>query len=274
MSDAAYRRWFGVLLGVGLGLCYGLVSQSLNRLALPGIPLYQPPCGPVGNTLLWMAAIGLFALMSAWHAEGMIGMYAGGALGAIIIMVLTLLSGMISMDRLQLRIFILLLILIPLGGMLTLVAGLLRWVVNREVEGRIDRTSLAVRAWIPLALLVLAGLVGSTARYPVWGWEEVRHLDAMLQNGLGVSDTSDLPEPLQHTRVGGFLDHAEGNYTLAWEDQEINRFAIPRGTSSRPWEEAAVIARFENGWSLVCIYPDADAKPACKGFEPGAANRP
>ncbi|HSF81005.1 MAG TPA: hypothetical protein VLA49_07210 [Anaerolineales bacterium] len=274
MSDIAYRRWFGALLGVGLGLCYGLVSQYINRLALPGIPIYQPPLGPLGNTLLWMGAIGLFALMGAWHAEGAIGMYAGGGLGAVMIMILTLTSGMISMDRLQLRIFILLLILIPLGGLLTILAGLLRWVVNREVEGRIDRTGLVVRAWVPLSLLALVGLIGSTARYPDWGKAEVRRMADMLQAGLQTTQTAALPEPLQSVRVGNFLDQAKGSYTLAWENQEINRFAIPRGSSKRDWEESAVIARFANDWSLVCIYPDAEAEPACKGFEPGAANSP
>lgn len=274
MSDIAYRRWFGMLLGAGLGLCYGLVSQFINRLALPGIPLHQPPWGPLGNTILWMLVLGLFVLISAWHTEGTIGMYAGGLMGAIMIVLLTLASGMLGMDRLQLRIFILLLILIPLGGLLTMVAGLLRWVVNREVEGRIDRTGLVVRAWVPLVLLLFAGLLGSTARFPVWGQVEVRHLHAMLQAGLSASESLKLPEPLQHTRVGGFLEHAEGNYTLDWENQDINRFAIPRSSSRRDWEESAVIARFENRWSLVCIYPDTEATPACKGFEHGAANSP
>ena len=36
--------------------------------------------------------------------------------------------------------------------------------------------------------------------------------------------------------------------------------------SGRPGEEAVVIARFESGWRLACLFPDADAEPACKGF--------
>jgi len=153
-------------------------------------------------------------------------------------------------------------------------AGLLRWVVNREVEGRVDRTNLILRLWVPLGLLALVGLLGSMARYPKWGLEEVSRMHAMLQTGLATSQTGALPAPLQPRRVGGFLERARGNYELRWEDQNINRFAIPRGASRDAREESALIAYFETGWSLVCIYPDAQAEPACKGFEPGAANAP
>ena len=50
-SDRRKRhpRVFGLALGALLGLVYGLTSQTINRIILPGIPLYQPPLGPAGN---------------------------------------------------------------------------------------------------------------------------------------------------------------------------------------------------------------------------------
>ena len=48
-----------IILGVLLGLAYGLVSQLINRVALPGIPLHQPPLGAFGNIVASAAVGGL-----------------------------------------------------------------------------------------------------------------------------------------------------------------------------------------------------------------------
>ena len=49
LPDDRYRRWVGFILGGLLGLAYGVVSQLINRVAAPGVPLYQPPYGAVGE---------------------------------------------------------------------------------------------------------------------------------------------------------------------------------------------------------------------------------
>ena len=52
MTKQTYRRCAGLILGALIGLAFGSVSQGVNSLFLPGIPLYQPPFGPIGNSLL------------------------------------------------------------------------------------------------------------------------------------------------------------------------------------------------------------------------------
>jgi len=61
-----YRRWAGLILGALIGLAFGGVSQAVNLLFLPGIPLYQPPFGPDGNLLLALLTGALLGLICAW----------------------------------------------------------------------------------------------------------------------------------------------------------------------------------------------------------------
>ena len=64
------------------GFGYALVSQLINRLALPGIPLYQPPLGPVGNIVLGLLAGAGLGLLCAWPASAAKGILLGGAAAA------------------------------------------------------------------------------------------------------------------------------------------------------------------------------------------------
>ena len=82
MTEQRYRRAAGALIGIMFGFAYTLVSQLINRLALPGIPLYQPPLGPVGNILLGLLAGAGLGLLCAWPASGAKGILLGGAAAA------------------------------------------------------------------------------------------------------------------------------------------------------------------------------------------------
>ena len=53
----------------------------------------------------------------------------------------------------------------------------------------------------------------------------------------------------------------EGTYKLSWERQRIERFRILRPGKNLD-NHSVVMARFESGWNLVCLY----IAPMCKGF--------
>jgi hypothetical protein len=90
---------------------------------------------------------------------------------------------------------------------------------------------------------------------------------ALLQSGLHASDASDLPEALQSERVHRFTEHASPNYGLYWEKENLTRFAIPRPNEIPEYKMSVVVARFDNGWVLACLYPLVDAEPRCKSYE-------
>jgi hypothetical protein len=261
-----YRRLIGVLLGAGIGLTYGLVSQIINYIALPGIHFYQPPLGTVGNTVLCVFVGASLGLVNAWLSDAVASTFLGSATGALMITISSLLAGGLDLDVIFSKAAMTAFIFLPIAAVLVPLLALHRWATNKEIEARIDSIPAQRRVLAPLALLILAGIVGAFSLYPARARIVISRMNTMLQTGITTSDVSGLPTPLQSDRVGGFLQQAQGSYTLEWDNTDINRFAIPRRMVERP-DESVVIARFENGWMLVCLFPNADAEPSCKGFD-------
>ena len=86
MSIHKYRRLTGLLFGAALGLMFGLTSQLTNRILLPGIPLYQPPLGPLGNILAMLLAGALLGAICAWPESSINGTFIASAVSAAIIL--------------------------------------------------------------------------------------------------------------------------------------------------------------------------------------------
>ena len=68
MSDKA-RRVLGMIFGGGIGLLYGLVSQNVNSLYLPGVPLFFAPPGRAGSVILLALFGALMGLVVAWPSR-------------------------------------------------------------------------------------------------------------------------------------------------------------------------------------------------------------
>jgi len=266
-GDIAYRRIVGLVLGASLGLIYGLVSQYINRIALPDIPFYQPPLGPIGNVLIWLLIGALLGLLSAWPCESIQGALLGGITGAIMLMMLTLLTGRMDSEVLTGKIAGVFLLFLPFVGALTPLVGIHRLAVNKIVEAHIESSPWWIAARWPLLLIIILAVIGTTVLLRDYARIMLARTNSLIVAGLKASDAAALPPLLQGERIGSFLSNAQLSYTLQWENKQINRFAIPRPMTDRPNEESAVIARFKNGWTLVCLYGNSDVEPVCKGFE-------
>jgi hypothetical protein len=267
LTHTRYRRLIGILLGTGIGLIYGLVSQAINCIVLPGIPLYHPPLGPVGNIGLCVFVGASLGLVNAWLPDAVASTFLGSATGALMITISSLLTGGLDLDVISAKAAMTALIFLPIAAVLVPLLALHRWATNKEIEAQVDQIPAQRRVLVPLALLILAGSIGAFFLYPARARTVISRTNAMLQAGITTSDASGLPSPLQSDRVGGFLEKAQGSYTLEWDNADINRFAIPHRMADRPGEESVVIARFENGWMLVCLFPTAEAEPSCKEFD-------
>ena len=132
MTEERYRRTAGALICMLFGFGYALVSQLINRLALPGIPLYQPPLGPAGNILLGILAGAGLGLLCAWPASFVGGVLLGGAAAALAVFGFTLLrmgSGASST-------VVGLVLSAPMAWVSVLGMAVVRWLVDRQVEAR------------------------------------------------------------------------------------------------------------------------------------------
>lgn len=266
-SRSVYRRQVGALLGLLLGLVYGVISQSMNPLALPELPLYQPPLGAFWNAVIWPAAGLLLGLVSAWPEESLYGTLASSATGTLLLILSTLVSRDFNIGAFATRLMIWFFLFLPTTALLLLILWAHRWATNQVVEERGQPFFSFARVRGPLLLLVLVGWAASLSLYPDYALGMLNRTQALLEQGQAAGDPASLPKPLQHERVGGFLEHGQGGYTLEWNNKITNIYNIPRSMAKSPWEESVVIIRFENGWNLVCLYADGAAEASCRGFD-------
>ena len=268
----AHRRRLGPVLGAAVGLAFGLVAQYGNSVLLPGIPLYHPPFGAAGNLLLCAAVGTLLGLVTAWPNNPFVGVITGCCTGALLFEIAIILTGENTPNIVAGKTASILVTFLPLAAILALPIGAFRWVVSKEEQARREGApagSLA-RKWgctakrilRPVLLVVIAVAWGGLFLYPTLGRLVLPRMNAVVQAGLNAADRSALPAQFQAIDVPGYPQQAKGGYTLDWQGDRLSRFGIPRPLENEEGQ-SAVIARFDNGWSFVCLFITADAEPRC-----------
>lgn len=270
MYMPVYRRQFGLILGAITGFTAGLVLQGINPLLMPGVPLYQPPFGLVMNTLLCLITGALLGAVTAWPDIGIKGILLGAFTGALIIVVITLVSGSSDSEIMSQRALVLFLILAPLMGMLAPVLIFFRWIVSREemtlLESNAGFQSSKVRRWVLPALLVItAGLLGLIAIQPEMARSVLPNMHMLIQSGQQAQNVEALPEPLKSKEVTHFLDQGMGRYVLEWQKDDQNQYLVARPLAPLD-QQSTVIAHYANGYVLVCRFPGKTGQPNCKDF--------
>jgi hypothetical protein len=254
-----YRRLVGVGLGAVLGLVYFLISQGINVVFLPGIPLFQPPMGFWGNVALGVLWGGLLGLICAWPYSTAIGV-AAASLASVTV---TIVRGLAGLDESLGRLVIIGLVLaIPAAILMVPAMMALRWAVNGLVDLRSHPTSSRERWRGPLILLALVAVVAAFSLYNAKARSLLTRANDTVQTGLAAGSADQLPEELRALRSGAFLASASNGYTLEWTESDLDRF-IDLRPSSNYNDHSAVIVRFDNGQSMICLYPGVDARPNC-----------
>jgi len=257
----AYRRQVGLWLGGLVGLVFGVVSQTVNLIALPGLNLFQPPFSPVVNIALFILLGALLGGVCGWLTDSLMGVLVASAVGAVLLEVATVPSGYKTLP-INMRLIAVLSIFLPVVAGLTPALGVLRWVINEQEEYRYLNLFAWQRVWRVALLVVLTVGVGMLWLMPEQGQQSLVELNKMLQTARSGAN---LPKPLQPPDVENFSANAQGTYQLEWENHDVNRFMIGYYPAAG-WEPAAAMAHFENGWMLVCIYTNPALTPTCKGF--------
>jgi hypothetical protein len=254
-----YRRAMGFLLGLLLGFVYSLISQGINQIFLPGVPLYQPPFGFWGNIGLSALWGGVLGLICAWPYSTAIGV----TLASTASILVTVIRGLAGIDEPVSRLVIIAAVLgVPAAFLMVPAMMALRWAVNGQVDMRGRPASLSGRLRGPLTLLAIMAVIAVFALYNSKARMVLTRMDEMLQAGLAAVDAAGLPEALAAPRTGDFLGRADATYTLEWTEQDLDRF-IDLRPSNNFSEHSAVIARFANGQTLICLYPSALTRPNC-----------
>lgn len=269
---AAGLRLSGLVLGALAGLAYGLLSQSINEMLLPGIPLAHYPFGPFGNCALAMVVGALVGIVCGWP----LGSINGALAGALAITVALEVRGVIINNLGIAQIATLDFAAVTLAGAAVVfffaipVGMLLRWAIDSQFESRRPALSWA-RLKGPLALAALACGTGALAYYPADTRQALRDMNALIQQGLKAATVATLPGPLRNeNKVIDFMLSASPRYTLEESDDPVLRRGL--GWLSRV-NSVIIVARFEGGWTLVCLHEPRDAPLECRSFRPNQAPR-
>jgi hypothetical protein len=256
------RRRFGILLGLALGLIYGAISQSINHLYLPDLPLYYPAPGPWLIALLFVLLGGALGFASAWPNNSLLGILLGGTIGALVMDIATLLETGLNSSDIRMVIAALFIIAMPLVASLALVVALFRGALDWHQRTLRGKGPLWLSAGIPLVLALLIGWMAVTSGYsPTARTLLVRARD-LIEEGRAAAEPAALPGALRVNAVKDFSAHANQPYALEWDADPTNRYAIPRPLG-QGGADALVIARFADGWTLVCLYTWVTAPPQC-----------
>jgi hypothetical protein len=260
--EHAHRRRLGLLLGVALGLVFGLVSQYGNAMLVPGIRFYQPPFGAAGNLLLCVAVGALLGVVTAWPNNAFVGAIAGCLAGGALFEVAVILTGDNTPNVVAGKAASTVLTFLPLAATMTVPIGIFRWVVSKEEGARRDGAPAWKRIPLPMLLVLVAAAWGMLFVYSERARVVLPRMNAIVQAGLVAADRSALPAQFQVIDVPGYPQQAKGGYTLDWQGEGMSRFGIPRPIENEE-AQSAVIARFDNGWSFVCLFITPDAEPRC-----------
>ncbi len=265
MTNPPYRRKWGLFLGLATALAFALVSQGINFVVMPGAPLFLPPFGAVGNVLLSVFLGAVVGLLASWPENFFTGALLSSLVGWLAVAVASYFSGQTSSA--VNKIAALIIILIPIVGFFVPFMALFRWIVAREEKLHIEQQRMGA-SWVPSRLLlpglllIIAAWLGYFNLYPPRGQNAVTRMHQMIEMA---SEAEALPDPLSPPNVTGFREKATRTYTMRWDPDDSNRFAIPRPSGNDP--ASAVITSFDNGWTLVCIFTSLDRPPNCRGFD-------
>jgi len=266
MTKQAYRRLAGLILGAVIGLIFGAVSQGVNPALMPGVPLYQPPFGMIGNTALMTLLGGLLGLLSAWTEPSIPGILLSGAAAAAMLLISNTFTSQLPALMAAANMMVAVFLLLPFSAMAAVGTGLVRTAVNNLTDYRNLSLLHPRRWWLAVLILIAAGGLGYAMLLSPSARTVLVRTQDMLQQGLAAENAADLPSPLRGNGMDDFLTHAAPGYTLDWENKNLTRYAIPRPGGPEYLMSVAVV-RFDNGWNMACLYPNVEAEPRCHSFD-------
>ena len=181
------RRWHGLILGLISGLLFGLLSQGVNYLPLSGISLYQPPLGPLGNTLMFTAIGGILGAITCWAGGSVYGVVIGSLVAGLMLIASALLTTNLNRN-LGPKVAGLIGFYMPFAASVVPLLSLLRIAVNQQRDYYEYRLLSWKRLRLPLFLGLIMVALGMAFLFPPEGQRSVARMNQMIRTGLQAGD--------------------------------------------------------------------------------------
>jgi hypothetical protein len=153
----------------------------------------------------------------------------------------------------------------PVAAMILPLSIVIRWATDRQVLGRLDRVPVWRRLLLPVLLALIVAGVGVFWLCPARARVAVVRMNDIVQAAEGAPDRASLPPGYQSINALGYPERLRGRYTLDWVTDNLGIFAIPRPLETEA-DQVAVLAQFESGYALACLFVPGETVPRCMGY--------
>jgi hypothetical protein len=258
------RRILGALLGLVVALVYGLVTETINRFALPGLPLYEPSPGIFATVLLYGLGGGLVGLLVAWFDESVSGVVGGALGGALLTSLAAIYAAQQSSHAGGAAFALQFITFLPRAVLFLPVTAVIAWGIGQWKQELVSEDFSVLRLALPLLLLPALALgLGSFSLYGKEARQSLLTTQDLIRTGQQAGSRGELPEPLLH--VEGFLENARGPYTLRLTEN-ADELPVQRAAAAANVQEYAVFVVFENGYHFGCAYTHPKMAPFCGAY--------
>lgn len=255
--ETSARRRLGFVLGFVIGLAYAIVSNLINPIYMPGIPLYVPPPGTLGLIVLTALLYGVLGLIAAWTDESIPGVILSVFVGSVVTSIWT-----IANEPSNRGVTLVLMFLVFLPRMffyLPLSLGV-RWILSKY-EPSPYRVAAPVWKVFPVVIVVLIAMVsGLFSLENREARQSLIRMNELVQVGMQAGSRDELPEPLQP--IQGFVSRAEGDYTF-YIGPDPDVLPVQRPMVEPGTIEPFIIVEFDNGFRFGCVFSPPYEDPAC-----------
>jgi hypothetical protein len=257
-------RWImGTIFGAIIGLVYGVVSQSINSVFLPGVPLFAPAPGRFVTVLLAGLAGGALGFLVTWPEEFLLGVLISSVAGTLVSSLLSLQTQAGGSEGIFGVSVVLFITFLPRIFYFIPVVAMIRWAVSLW-EKEIGYETFAFRKLVGSAtvLVLAAAVLGAFSLYTPKTRHAIKDVNQMILAGRQASSLSSLPQPLQ--KVSGFLENSNSAYTV----KLVNPVTIPISRASAGFDENEVDVEvsFASGFRFGCVYTPLVSQPSCINY--------
>lgn len=251
-----HLRRVGLIAGAWLLGLYAMAAESVNRLALPDVPLVEPRGGLFLYLFGYLVVGALLGLLCCWTSSTLAGVAAGGAAGALAILGFNLVGAMDTPAWLGGMSIITFISFLPMALLLAPVAFLVRFTAEAFVsEPDAYQRRGVLRWWRPLAATLIFLAFGLSTLFP----QHVRDALQETYDSVNIGLTGDVPTMLEP--VWKFPSGADGTYTIEYSDS-WQSFEGQYAASLDPLSAFLIKVRFSNGFVISCLYSSSSG-PAC-----------
>lgn len=260
---AKFPQIGGAITGAIFALINILTTNLINKLFMPGIPLFNPEAS-LASVLAYVAAGAIIGLVAVWPDSAWVGTILAGMVGGVLMYAQTWVRALsnpsTSLGSVVWSFYTLLPMMVffmPLGWLVrTAFFSFLGPAYNPLYKRDLRKPILAV---------ILAFALGAASLYPADVRTSFSRMKALVDLGLQAPSHAEVPAAFEHAT--DFPEETLGKYTLQYTGEiDLFQWHLPAAADST--NSYLIVARFENDYAVACVYGDNISTTICSNFNP------